>query len=64
MGDLRVAHVSWHLFLREACNFLSKERILTALKLGLEAVQRMGIKNPRVAVQLTNKMEGDFLNGK
>ena len=59
VGNLRVAHVSWHLSLREACNFLSRERILTALKLGLEAVGRMGIKKPRVAVAGLNPHAGE-----
>lgn len=57
--DLRVAHVSWHLSLREACNFLSKERILTNLKLGLEAVGKMGIVKPRVAVAGLNPHAGE-----
>ena len=59
VGDLRVAHVSWHLSLREACNFLSKERILTTLKLGLQAVGRMGIAKPRVAVAGLNPHAGE-----
>ncbi len=59
VGNLRVAHVSWHLSLREACNFLSKERILTTLKLGLEAVERMGIEAPRVAVAGLNPHAGE-----
>lgn len=59
VGNLRVAHVSWHLPLREACDFLSKERVLIALKLGLEAIQRMGIKNPRVAVAGLNPHAGE-----
>jgi 4-hydroxythreonine-4-phosphate dehydrogenase len=59
VGNLRVAHVSWHLSLREACNFLSKERILTTLKLGLQAVGRMGIGKPRVAVAGLNPHAGE-----
>ncbi len=59
VGYLRVAHISWHLSLREACSFLSKERILTTLKLGLEAVGRMGIGEPRVAVAGLNPHAGE-----
>jgi len=59
VGNLRVAHVSWHLSLREACDFLTKERVLTALKLGVDAVQKMGIEKPRVAVAGLNPHAGE-----
>jgi len=59
VGNLRVAHVSWHLSLREACDFLNKERILTTLKLSVKAVQKMGIKKPHVAVAGLNPHAGE-----
>jgi len=59
VGNLRVAHVSWHLSLREACDFLNKERILIALTLGVEAVQKMGIRKPHVAVAGLNPHAGE-----
>ena len=58
-GDLRAAHVSGHLSLREACDFLSKERILTVIKLAVEAVKKMGIEEPRVAVAGLNPHAGE-----
>jgi len=58
-GNLRAAHVSGHLSLKEACDFLSKERILTVIKLAVEAVKKMGIKEPRVAVAGLNPHAGE-----
>lgn len=59
VDNLRVAHVSWHISLRKACDFLNKERILTTLKLSVEAVQKMGIRKPHVAVAGLNPHAGE-----
>ncbi len=59
VGDLRAAHISGHLSLKEACDSLSKERILAVIKLAVEAVKKMGIEEPRVAVAGLNPHAGE-----
>ncbi len=57
--NLRIAHVSTHVSLRDACDLVTKERILKVMKLGVEAVQNMGIDNPRVVVPGLNPHSGE-----
>jgi 4-hydroxythreonine-4-phosphate dehydrogenase len=49
-GSFRVSHVSTHVSLREAINRVRKERILEVTRLTHQAVQRMGIAAPRLAI--------------
>lgn len=49
-GNLRVAHVSTHVSLREACDRVKKDRVLRVIKLADEACKKMGIRKPKVAV--------------
>ena len=49
-GSFRVSHVSTHVSLREAINRVRKERILEVTRLTHQAVQRMGIATPRLAI--------------
>lgn len=49
-GGFRVSHVSTHVSLREACNRVKKDRILNVLKLTVDALKKMDIENPKVAV--------------
>ena len=58
-GDLRVSHVSTHCSLREAIERVKKERILQVLCLTDEAVRRMGIPEPRIAVAGLNPHAGE-----
>jgi 4-hydroxythreonine-4-phosphate dehydrogenase len=55
---LRVAHVTTHRALREACN-LDRERILRTIELGDEALERMGIEQRRIAVCGLNPHAGE-----
>ncbi len=48
--NLRVSHVSTHVSLREAIDRVRPERILNVLQLTHDAVQRLGIAKPRIAV--------------
>ncbi len=56
---LRVAHVSTHVSLREACDLVKKERILRVIELLHDACLRMGIDEPRIAVAGLNPHSGE-----
>ncbi|MFW6056429.1 MAG: PdxA family dehydrogenase, partial [Chloroflexota bacterium] len=57
--NLRIAHVSTHVSLREACDLVTRERILRVMELGVEAVRNMGIEEPRVVVPGLNPHSGE-----
>lgn len=57
--NLRVAHVSTHVSLREACNRVKKERVLKVIELANDACIKMGIKNPSVGVAGLNPHAGE-----
>lgn len=58
-GNLRVAHVTTHVSLREACDLITKERILVVAELTHRALQQMGIEKPRLAVAGLNPHTGE-----
>ena len=58
-GNLRIAHVTTHVSLRQACDLITKDRILHVLKLSNEGVQRMGIDEPRLVVAGLNPHAGE-----
>ncbi len=58
-GNLRIAHVSGHLPLSEACRAVNKKRILTVIRLSLEAIKKLGIPEPRIAVAGLNPHAGE-----
>jgi 4-phospho-D-threonate 3-dehydrogenase / 4-phospho-D-erythronate 3-dehydrogenase len=53
-GPLRVVHLTTHFSLKEACNLVTKERILGRLKLTHQAFQKWGIIHARIAVAALN----------
>jgi len=55
---MRVVHVSTHVPLRAACE-ISTERILRTIELGREAMDRLGVDNPRIAVCGLNPHAGE-----
>ncbi len=57
--NLRIAHVSTHVSLRESCDLVTRERILRVMELGVEAARNMGIENPRVVVPGLNPHSGE-----
>lgn len=59
-GNLRVAHISGHLSLTEACRAVNKERILTVIKLSFEVIKKLGIPEPRIAVAGLNPHAGEM----
>lgn len=58
-GNLRVSHVTTHVSLREACDLITKERILTVIRLTDQALRQMGIRSPRLAVASLNPHAGE-----
>ena len=58
-GQLRIAHVTTHVSLRKAIEMVRPERIITVIKLTDEAVRRMGINKPRIAVAGLNPHAGE-----
>lgn len=58
-GDLRVVHVSTHVSLREACDCVTKERVLKVIRIADRACRKIGIAKPRVAVAGLNPHAGE-----
>ena len=58
-GDLRVVHVSTHVSLRRACDLVTKERVLSVIKLAYAAMRDFGIERPRVGVAGLNPHASD-----
>jgi 4-hydroxythreonine-4-phosphate dehydrogenase len=53
-GDLRVVHLTTHESVRNACNLVTKERVLSRLKLIHRSFKKWGIKRPRIGVAALN----------
>jgi 4-hydroxythreonine-4-phosphate dehydrogenase len=58
-GAMRVSHVTTHVSLREACEVITRERVLSVIRLTNEALQRMGIAQPRIAIAGLNPHAGE-----
>lgn len=58
-GNFRVSHVSTHVSLKEAINRVTKERVKAVIELSYEALVRMGIAKPRIAVAGLNPHAGE-----
>ena len=56
---LRIVHVSTHVALRDACDQVTKERVLRVMQLGEAAVRMMGIAEPRIVVPGLNPHSGE-----
>jgi len=57
--NLRVIHVSTHVSLRQACDLVKKERVLTVIRLADKALKDLGIKNPKIGVAGLNPHAGE-----
>ena len=57
--DLRVVHVTTHVSLRQACDLIKRERVLTVIKLADQACRRIGLDAPRLGVAGLNPHSGD-----
>ena len=53
-GNLRITHVTTHISLRQACDLVTKERVLQVLKLSNDTAKQIGIAAPRLAVSGLN----------
>ncbi|MBP8130040.1 MAG: 4-hydroxythreonine-4-phosphate dehydrogenase PdxA [Candidatus Hydrogenedentes bacterium] len=58
-GAMRVVHITSHLSLREALRAVSRDRIMTSVKVGHEALLRLGLERPRIAVAGLNPHAGE-----
>jgi 4-hydroxythreonine-4-phosphate dehydrogenase len=58
-GRMRVAHVSTHVSLREACDRVKRERVCQVIRLLHAACLRLGVTNPRIAVAGLNPHAGE-----
>ena len=58
-GGFRVSHVSTHVSLREACDRVRRERVLKVIELTRDALVRMGLAEPRLAVAGLNPHCGE-----
>jgi 4-hydroxythreonine-4-phosphate dehydrogenase len=59
MEELRVIHTSTHVSLREAIDRVSKERVLTVIHLARDALAKIGIEEPKIAVAGLNPHAGE-----
>ncbi len=57
--NLRIAHVTTHVSLRQACDLVTRERILQVLKLSDEAARKMEVAAPRIVVAGLNPHAGE-----
>ena len=56
---IRVIHVSTHVSLRQACDNVKKERVLEVIQLMNEALEGIGISNPKIGVAGLNPHSSD-----
>ena len=57
--ELRVVHVSTHVSLREACDRVKKDRVLTCIRLADETCKALGIEKPKIGVAGLNPHCGE-----
>jgi 4-hydroxythreonine-4-phosphate dehydrogenase len=58
-GDLRVVHVSTHVSLRQACDAVTRERVLKVINLANSACKQLGIAKPYIGVAGLNPHASD-----
>jgi 4-hydroxythreonine-4-phosphate dehydrogenase len=58
-GNLRVVHVSTHVSLRQACDAVTRARVLKVIELANQACKRLGIESPRIGVAGLNPHASD-----
>lgn len=58
-GSFRVAHVSTHVSLKEACERVRKDRVLAVIRLAFAALKQLGMESPRIAVAGLNPHCGE-----
>ena len=58
-GGFRVTHVSTHVSLREACDRVKKDRIIRVIELTYEALKKLSVSAPKIAVAGLNPHCGE-----
>ncbi len=58
-GGFRVTHVSTHVSLREACDRVKKDRIIRVIDLTYDALKKLGVSEPKIAVAGLNPHCGE-----
>ncbi len=58
-GPLRVAHVTTHVAMSKVPSLITRERVLTVIRLGNAACRKFGIAKPRIAVAGYNPHAGE-----
>lgn len=58
-GKLRVVHLTTHRSLRVACDYVTRDRILSILKLTNDSLLKWGFSKPRIAVAALNPHASD-----
>jgi 4-hydroxythreonine-4-phosphate dehydrogenase len=58
-GPLRVVHLTTHYSLKQACDLVTRERILAKLKLTHSSFRQWGIERPRIGVAALNPHAGE-----
>jgi 4-hydroxythreonine-4-phosphate dehydrogenase len=58
-GKVRVVHVSTHVSLRQACDAVTRQRVLKVIQLGHDACRKLGIDRPKVGVAGLNPHASD-----
>ncbi len=58
-GDMRVSHVTAHVALREACDLVTRARVLSVIRLTDAALRQMGLPRRRIAVSGLNPHAGE-----
>ncbi len=58
-GNLRVVHVSTHVSLRQACDYVKRERVLKVIQLAFDTMKDFGIAKPRIGVAGLNPHASD-----
>lgn len=58
-GNLRVVHVSTHVSLRQACDYVKRDRVLKVIQLAFNAMEDFGIYEPRIGVAGLNPHASD-----
>ena len=56
---MRIVHITGHLSLRDALDHVKRDRIIKSIQIGHDALIRMGLTNPRIAVAGLNPHAGE-----
>ena len=58
-GKLRIVHITSHMSLHEAIHAVTAERIAASIRIGCQGLEKLGIRNPRIAVAALNPHAGE-----